>query len=201
MGRNKAFSRDQAVDSVMHLIWSQGYQNCSVKAVSEMLGITRSSFYHSFGSMESLFIEVLKRYYVHSPFCAFDQINEQGDILKEICTVFQNICVARVTDKEAKGCLMINSIIELVGSNDILSPPLSSSVDVVLTRLKRLLNAANMQEKLNEKEVEQKALALLNLLIGINVSGKFIKDYEQLWSSTRLSLQSLGVYNADYNMT
>lgn len=67
MGRPKAFDRDLAVEVVMNEMWERGYDACSVKAISEKLGITRSSFYNTFGSREKLFFEVIDVYLKESP--------------------------------------------------------------------------------------------------------------------------------------
>lgn len=47
--------------------WRDGYQANSVKALSERLGITRSSFYNAFESREAMFMEAFERYLERSP--------------------------------------------------------------------------------------------------------------------------------------
>ena len=49
MSRAKAFDRDAALALLMEEIWEHGYEACSVKSMSETLGITRSSFYLNSG--------------------------------------------------------------------------------------------------------------------------------------------------------
>ena len=59
MARPSKFDRQTAVELVMNDIWRSGFEANSVKAISEKLGITRSSFYNAFGSREALFLEAL----------------------------------------------------------------------------------------------------------------------------------------------
>jgi len=67
MPRPAKFDRQEALDVVMNEIWRSGYEACSAKAISEKLGITRSSFYNAFGSREALFKEALDAYIVSAP--------------------------------------------------------------------------------------------------------------------------------------
>ena len=50
MARPSKFDRKEAVELAMNEIWRDGYEANSVKALSEKLGITRSSFYNAFSS-------------------------------------------------------------------------------------------------------------------------------------------------------
>ncbi|HHL20983.1 MAG TPA: TetR/AcrR family transcriptional regulator, partial [Aliiroseovarius sp.] len=67
MGRPSKFDREAAIDKVMQEVWRNGFERASVKALSERLGITRSSFYNAFDSREALFEKVLARYFAQSP--------------------------------------------------------------------------------------------------------------------------------------
>ncbi len=200
MGRVKTFNRSEAVNTVMHEIWRSGYEACSVKALSEKLGLTRSSFYHSFGSREALFLEVLQVYFEQSPDFALENVGPNSPILREICKVFKNACVARAEDPEHRGCLAINSVLEMVGTNETLGPVLSNAMNTRLERFEKLLTFAVIRGELHDCEIHSKAIALMNQLIGINVLGKVIHDSEELWQSARLSLTGLGIYNDSFNL-
>ncbi|MCG7587629.1 TetR/AcrR family transcriptional regulator, partial [Photobacterium sp. OFAV2-7] len=84
MGRPKSFNRDEAVEKVMQLIWRHGYEHCSVKFLSEQLGITRSSFYNSFKSRKNVFLEAMSLYASLAP----DQVDlekpNQDGVLKAL---------------------------------------------------------------------------------------------------------------------
>lgn len=200
MGRAKAFNRSEAVNTVMHEIWRNGYEACSVKALSEKLGLTRSSFYHSFGSREALFLEVLEVYSEQSPDFALNHLDPKSPILKEICKVFKHACIARAEDPEHRGCLAINSVLEMVGTHDTLGPVLSDAMNARLVRFEKLLKLAAIKGELHDNEIRSKAIALINQLVGINVLGKIIHNSEELWLSTRSSLAGLGIYKDSFNL-
>lgn len=198
MGRVKKFDRDQALLTIMNEIWRKGYEACSVKALSETLGITRSSFYNSFGTREELFLEILQMYLEQSPDFALHTIESEHEILKEICLIFRNVCLTRANDPNHRGCLATNSIAELVGNDDKVGTALSEAAQATLACFKRLLTLAVKKGELKCDDVHSTALALQNLLLGINVMSKVIHDESELWSSVRLSLQGLNIYKPTF---
>lgn len=200
MGRAKSFDRDEAVRIVMNEIWHKGYDAASVKALSETLGITRSSFYNSFGSREDLFQEVLQIYAQQSPDYALQDIGKGDAVLRGICQVFKTVCDVRACDPEHRGCLAVNSLIELIGRNDGSGSLLADMFKASRIRFEQLLCLAEENGELDIENKADLALALQNTLIGINVMSKVVHDSESLWSSTKLSLQGLGVYKPSFDL-
>ncbi len=113
MPRNPKFNKQQAIEKVMYAIWEDGYQSSSVKAISEMLGITRSSFYHAFGSREQLFKQVMEHYETVDPFVELLHISKDASVKRLITHYFKELCNVRACDVKHKGCLSINSMAEL----------------------------------------------------------------------------------------
>lgn len=113
MPRKPKFNKQQAIEDVMHAMWENGYNNSSVKAISEMLGITRSSFYHAFGSREQLFKEVMTCYETFDPLTEVMNVNKGFNIKSLITNYFKQLCNLRASDEQHKGCLSINSMAEL----------------------------------------------------------------------------------------
>ena len=102
MGRPKEFNREEAIALVVNEMWERGYDACSVKAISEKPGITRSSFYNAFSSREELFLEVL-RAYNGPPLRDWFPINDTCSVLKVISEKLGNICKDRLDDPAARG--------------------------------------------------------------------------------------------------
>jgi TetR/AcrR family transcriptional repressor of nem operon len=200
MGRVKTFDRDMAVKVAMNEIWQHGFEACSVKYLSETLGMTRSSFYNAFGSRDELFLEVLQTYFEQTPDRELEYIKKTAPVLKTICEVFKTVCYVRASDNEHKGCLAINSVIELVGIDEGISDVLSNAVIKSMQRFESLLKLAAEKEELNSTDISAKAMALQNTLIGINVLCKVVHDGEELWRSTKETLLGLEVYKPSFQL-
>ncbi|ABX04139.1 MAG TPA: TetR/AcrR family transcriptional regulator [Herpetosiphon sp.] len=63
VGRPRAFDRDVALNQALEVFWNLGYEGASLSDLTEAMGINRPSLYAAFGNKESLFREVLNRYY------------------------------------------------------------------------------------------------------------------------------------------
>ena len=98
MGRPIAFDREKAVEIAMQEIWRLGYDAASVKAISERLRITRSSYYNAFGTREALFREAIARYCKQSPDSAFGEPLGEASPTALIASVFRAACAARAAD-------------------------------------------------------------------------------------------------------
>ncbi|NRG17940.1 TetR/AcrR family transcriptional regulator [Rhizobiales bacterium] len=195
MGRPAKFDREEAIEIAMNEIWRNGFEACSAKALSERLGITRSSFYNAFENREALFREVLARYFAQSPDNALTEA-EKGVVVKKLITeVFRQACSARAGDPQARGCLVINSVSELCGVHDELGGVIKSAVLGSLERFEELLRwGVEQGEFPASTDVHALALSLQNLLIGINAMSKVVRDEADLWLAANTTLKALEVF-------
>jgi TetR/AcrR family transcriptional repressor of nem operon len=196
MGRPTKFDRGQAVELAMQEIWRNGYRACSTKSLSEKIGITRSSFYNAFGSREELFREVMTLYAQHCPDAILmTQAHVDGSVLQLLTDTFRDVCHARAIDPEAKGCMAINSVVELIGTDPDIGEEIRQMAASGADHLERLLRvAAENGEIADNGDLRAKALALQNLMIGLQIMAKFIRSEEELWSSASTTLKGLGFY-------
>lgn len=195
MGRPTGFDRDVAIETAMQEIWRNGFQASSVKAISDRLGITRSSYYNAFGSREALFAAVLEKYFSQSPDRILHGDLPDMPVLELLTRTFHEITAIRAGDPDKKGCLAINCLTELVGTNTDLGPLLTNAVMNSAARFEELLNIAVKNGELPSGiDTHAKALALQNLLAGVNVFAKALNDEAELWLTVKTTLEGLGLY-------
>lgn len=193
MGRPAKFKRHTALAVARDAIWRNGFRASTVKSLSEDLGITRSSFYNAFGSREELFFELLPDYAANSPDAVLFSAVERP-VLPLITDFFQKLCRARAEDPEAKGCMVINAICELVPSRDGLGADLPPLALKTFDRLGELLRLAQTNQEITpDTDTRELALATFNLIIGLNVSCKVVRSEADLWSIARSTLSGLGI--------
>jgi TetR/AcrR family transcriptional repressor of nem operon len=179
----------------MNEIWRSGFEPLSVKAISEKLGITRSSFYNSFESREALFIEALERYFDISPNKDLTQFEKSPSPLRLLTKVFRATCYARTTDSEHRGCLFVNTVSELVGVNETLGPVIENAAMRSIKCFERLLDqSVSLGELPKNTNTENLAIAVQNALMGLNTLSKIVKNEKQLWLAVRTTLDALKVY-------
>lgn len=199
MGRPRKFDRQAAVEVAMNEIWRNGLEASSAKGLSERLGISRSSFYNAFGTRESLFKEALDRYSSGAPDRVLAHVGADASVLSVLTRMYREVCRVRAADPEAKGCMAINCVVELVGVDPTLGPVMEDAVRHSLNRFESLLRQAAANGEIRDSgDLKQKALALQNLLIGLNVMSKVVRSEGDLWAVVELTLKGLGLYRHEH---
>lgn len=192
MARPSKFNRQEAVEFAMNEFWREGYEANSIKALSEKMGITRSSFYNAFGSRQSLFGEALTLYCSQSPDRALIDATPEMSIKKLLTDILRVVCKARSDDPEARGCLAVNCAAELCNTNMELGPKLEDLILGSAARIETLLSWALARGEINEGvNIHTLALSLQNLLIGLNVLSKVVRSEDELWQVAQMTLQGL----------
>jgi len=200
-GRPTEFSRDAAVERAMNLFWRDGYLGVSASDLAAAMHIQRSSFYNSFGSREAVFLEALEKYAANAPDMALDTVEPGDPVLPTIAAVFRRLCRERAADKEARGCLVCNSIGELVGVDDTLGPKLAAAIENRVRVAEHVLEQAVAQKELTLPDgANAAAHSLIAFLLGINLLSKAIHDEQTLWSTCRTYLRGVGVPDSVLDM-
>lgn len=193
MARPKEFDYDEAVDAALRRFWREGYARTSVNELAACMGISRSSFYNSFGDRESAFLEALSVYAERAPDSALFTIAADQPVLPAIRTILYRICAARSDQDSPRGCLAVNSIAELGESEPRLSEILKGMLDRKVTVLQKLYRQARKQGEL-PAESNDKLLADETMLFmcGLNLVANLIQDRQRLWSMAREFMLRMG---------
>lgn len=120
MARPTEFDRDEALEAAMKLFWCQGYVATSLSQLLETMGIGRSSFYAAFGDKRSLFIEALELFSERMRKMLVDACEETGS-LDAIGRYFYSTLLEVPGAWASRGCMMVNTILELADVDPELS--------------------------------------------------------------------------------
>ncbi|MDR5748685.1 TetR/AcrR family transcriptional regulator [Caballeronia sp. LZ029] len=113
MPRPREFDENTALDAATAQFWSHGYEATSVRDLAATMGLTAASLYNAFGDKRTLYERVLERY-VERGFR--DRVRRFEHCLPPrdaIVAFFDEIVRLSAGDPHRKGCLIVNSALEL----------------------------------------------------------------------------------------
>jgi TetR/AcrR family transcriptional regulator, transcriptional repressor for nem operon len=112
MARPREFETEVVLGAAMQCFWERGYAATSVQDLVRETGITAASLYNAFGDKRALFRAALNQYIDRS---VGERIRrcEALPAREAIQGFFQDILTRSLSDREHKGCLLVNSALEV----------------------------------------------------------------------------------------
>jgi len=110
VGRPREFDEEQVLAAAMEAFWNKGYEATSLADLTACTRLNKASLYRVFGDKHQLFMSALKNY-------ADIEFRETTAVVSEDASPLTNLraVVRKVYDDAGsdKGCLMINSMVEM----------------------------------------------------------------------------------------
>lgn len=119
MARPIEFDRAKARDRALSLFWRKGYQATSLTDLVAATGLSRSSFYASFGDKRTLFLECLDVFAERTRQLLLDARNAMAPV-DAIQHFFAHSFDGDGAVRDAWGCMMVNTVLEAAGVEDAL---------------------------------------------------------------------------------
>lgn len=198
MARPREFDEAAVLDAAVHRFWLRGYESTSVRDLAESMGMTGASVYNAFGDKRSLFRRALA-YYVENSFSEREARFESTLPPREaIGAFFREIIERSVSDDERKGCMLVNSALE-VAPHD---PEFQQAIAAVLVRIEafffRCVSAGQRSGEISKAQpAEDLARALLGALLGIRVLARSRPERALLEGLIRPTFALLDTRDAD----
>jgi len=192
MARARQFDREAALDLAMNEFWQKGYSAVSVKSLCEQLGITRSSFYHSFGSLDALFEEAMGLYLRYNPMLELE--NPKLTAAQAMRRCFKVLCKLRAKDKQHRGCLIMNNLNESYAMPAKTAKSLQAKIDNSINALEATVERGKVEGLISPTQNSRAlALCLQSLATGINTLSMQVHSEEELWGIADTTLSGLGI--------
>lgn len=143
MARPLSFDVLRATDKALLLFWQKGYQSTSLPLLLRVMGISRSSFYASFGNKTDLFISCLDLFADRTARILLEGCARRGAI--EGLHFFLLRHLDGHDQRSARlGCLLVNTVLELSGVDDRLSQHASQHLGHIQLLFEQQLRQAGL---------------------------------------------------------
>lgn len=193
MARSLEFDRDETLASAMHLFWRQGYVATSLTQLLDAMGISRSSLYATFGDKRRLFIEALDLFSQRNN-AMVDSVFNDAQPLLAVRAFFVGSVQNSTSTRLARGCMMVNSILELADVDAELSQLAAKRLAEVETRFQHCFELAQSLGQLDKTySPEYLAKMVMTLNQGLRVSSRKNVSAQELSNVVATTLGLLGI--------
>ena len=154
----------------MEAFWAKGYEATSMADLCSCTGLHKGSLYQAFGDKHELFMKALHHYadreFKETAAVAF----QHESPLDSIRAVVRTVCLHA---EEGKGCMMINSMVELAPHDPDVLKAMENEAERRLRVLTELLTKAQEQGEIRADLVPEKLAQ--QLMIGLAGSAALVK--------------------------
>ncbi len=170
MAWEKSFCIEEALERAAMVFWAKGYEGTTMSDLIKGMGINKGSLYNAFGCKKELFKRVLTQFNVEHQRPNLRQLEGLDDPVLAITTLFDTAITQGVTDIERKGCLIINTALEIPNHDE----DVGDIVRAVMAELEQFfLRMVQLGQARGEISTDlhptHAAKSLVSLLVGIRV--------------------------------
>ena len=112
MARPREFDEEVVLDAAVQCFWTRGYESTSVKDLMARTGLTAASLYNAYGDKRAMFRMALDHYIESSIGVRIGRC-EALPPRDAIRSFFDDILRRSLSDRERKGCMLVNSALEM----------------------------------------------------------------------------------------
>jgi TetR/AcrR family transcriptional regulator, transcriptional repressor for nem operon len=169
MARPREFDEATVLEAAMNCFWAQGYELTSIRELAKQTGITGASLYNAFGDKRSLYRQVLDHYLEQTVRDRVARL-EQLPPFPAIRTFFDEIVERSVTDKQRRGCMLVNSALELAPYDPEFQKLVAQEMIFIEGFFRRCIEAGQKDGTISGiRPGAELAKLLLSVLLGIRV--------------------------------
>ncbi len=170
MARPREFDEAAVLELAIRCFWSRGYEATSVRDLAETMGITGASLYNAFGDKRALYLRALDHYVEQGFDDRVERLEKSLPPRQAIAAFFEEIIERSLCDRQRKGCLLVNSALEVAPHDPELRRVVAGFFVRVEAFFRRCLVAGQQAGTIaTTQPAEDLARLLLSVLLGIRV--------------------------------
>ncbi len=189
MPRNKEFDIDAAVKQAQRVFWMKGYEATSMNDLTEAMGLNKGSVYNAFGSKQELFTTVLLKYDLDNRQKSLEYLESLDDPHAALKKLFDGLIAESQADTEKKGCLLVNTALELPNHSSNVRDLVSSALNSFEEFFQKQILLGQKQGTIPQTvQAKKTAKSLLAMVVGLRVLARGVFDVSDLRAIKRDAL-------------
>jgi TetR/AcrR family transcriptional regulator, transcriptional repressor for nem operon len=169
MPRPREFDEPTVLEAAMRCFWNRGFEQTSMRDLAGEMGITSASLYNAFGDKRSLYRRALEYYLEQS---VRDRVARLSPLppFSALRAFFDEIVERSVIDKQRRGCMLVNSALELAPYDPEFQKLVADEMIFIESFFLRCVAAAQEEGTITTRRpADELAKLLLSVLLGIRV--------------------------------
>ena len=169
MPRPREFDEPTVLEAAMRCFWNRGFEQTSIRDLAGEMGITSASLYNAFGDKRSLYRRALEYYLEQS---VRDRVARLSPLppFSALRAFFDEIVERSVIDKQRRGCMLVNSALELAPYDPEFQKLVADEMIFIESFFLRCVAAAQEEGTITTRRpADELAKLLLSVLLGIRV--------------------------------
>ena len=170
MARPREFDEAAVLDAAIERFWQRGYEATSVRDLADEMNIAGASLYNAFGDKRSLYERALNRYLDRTFRERIRRLEPSLSPREAIVAFLQEIIKRSLTDKQRRGCMLVNSAIESAPHDSKFLEIVATFLDEVESFFFRCVSNGQRNGSITKAHsAEDLSKSLLGILLGIRV--------------------------------
>jgi len=173
MGRPREFDTTEALEAAMGVFWLKGYESTSMTDLMAAMDLHKGSIYKAYGDKHQLFLAALGHYVRHLG-SQMRTVMSTARSPKDAVEKWLALWLSESTGGEvAKGCFMMNSVVELAPHDPEVSKMIKSFIELGKTRLVSVIKEGQaIGEFRTDMSAEDIASYIVFVKAGLLTAGK-----------------------------
>ena len=169
MARPREFDETKVLEAAMNCFWAQGFEQTSLRDLTERMGIAGASLYNAFGDKRSLYRQAFIHYLAQTVRERVARLEKLPSALA-IRTFFDEIIERSVNDEQHRGCMLVNAALELAPLDPEIQKLVAEEMVFIEAFFRRCLEAGQKDGSIADtRPADELAKLLLSVLLGIRV--------------------------------
>jgi TetR/AcrR family transcriptional regulator, transcriptional repressor for nem operon len=192
MARPREFDEEDVIAAAGGIFWARGFEGASTRDLSAATGLTPSSLYAAFGSKRGLFVKALDRYLDQTLRDRIARIERAYSGLKAIEAFFDEVVERSVADRQHRGCMMVNAIVDAASQDVDLKRYVANETVQIEAFFHRCIVAGQAAAEISATQAARGlARHLLAVLMGMRILARVRSDRGVLAEIARSTLSLL----------
>ena len=170
MARTREFCEDQVLDAAMEVFWENGYEGTSISDLMTATGLAKGSLYKAYGSKHNIFMLALGRYCEIISECHRQSLQSESEPREALFNWYkQTLAFLNNRKNSSRGCLGLNSLIELSDQHPVVKETVSRNQAYVTSLIQAQIETAQQQGSFST-DIDAKDLTMIMALFHTGAS-------------------------------